>query len=133
MGTNELHEQQLLFDPTIEKQTEQVVSVYDLTAEDVERLKTIKPKLLNIRCRRADCGNNLHCFDAPDARTGSLSPWLCACGRGNSADLEGQVRALVYLAAEPSRDRSHERSPTCKTMSAPPGEIRCGQTGAPQS
>ncbi|MCI0562912.1 MAG: DUF4186 domain-containing protein [Nitrososphaera sp.] len=43
-------------------------SVFDLTEEKVERLKHIKPKLLGIKCRRADCGKGLHCFDARRAK-----------------------------------------------------------------
>ncbi len=45
-----------------------VASVFDLTEEKVEKLKRVKPKLLGIRCRRTECGQGLHCFDAVKAR-----------------------------------------------------------------
>ena len=40
-----------------------VHDVNDLTAETVERIKNLKPKTLGIRCRRAECAKDLHCFD----------------------------------------------------------------------
>jgi hypothetical protein len=49
--------------PGIGGETETINSVSDLTADDVERLKKKRPKVLGIVCRRSDCERNLHCFD----------------------------------------------------------------------
>jgi hypothetical protein len=54
-------------------------SVFDLSADDVERIKKKKPKKLGIVCTRSDCKRNLHCFGG--ARNGVSPEGACrACG-----------------------------------------------------
>jgi hypothetical protein len=54
--------------PGIGEETETIDSVFDLTANDVERLKKKRPKALGIVCRRSDCERNLHCFETGDTQ-----------------------------------------------------------------
>jgi hypothetical protein len=42
-----------------------VRSVAELTGEDVERIKKVRPKKLGIVCGRSECEQNLHCFRPP--------------------------------------------------------------------
>jgi hypothetical protein len=48
--------------------SDRIDSVFDLTPEEVERLKRVKPKLLGLRCGRTDCAKGLHCFDRSRVR-----------------------------------------------------------------
>jgi len=48
--------------------TDRIASVFDLTPEEVERLKGVKPKLLGLRCGRTNCAEGLHCFDRSRVR-----------------------------------------------------------------
>jgi hypothetical protein len=47
-----------------------VKSVHDLSADDVERLKKIRPNKLGIICGRPDCNKKLHAFRPPLRRAG---------------------------------------------------------------
>jgi hypothetical protein len=66
-------------EPTAELQY--VESVFDLTPERVENIKTIKPSKLGITCRRTACvKSDLHCFDSTIWKP-SYSAGLCQdCG-----------------------------------------------------
>src|SRR5581483_6032310 len=48
--------------------TDRIASVFDLTPEEVERLKGVKPKLWGLRCGRTNCAEGLHCFDRSRVR-----------------------------------------------------------------
>jgi hypothetical protein len=81
--------------PGIGEETETIDSVLDLTADDVERLKKKRPKVLGIVCRRSDCERNLHCFDTDDTKYGGGSCRSCGMDlidwpavRDRGADLE---------------------------------------------
>ncbi len=55
-------------------------SVHTLTSDDVERLRSKKPKTLGIRCNRSECEQDLHCF-LPSGKDSSYIPGPCrACG-----------------------------------------------------
>jgi hypothetical protein len=57
-----------------------VNSVLEMTPEDVERLRKIRPKKLGIVCRRSQCKEDLHCFRPPD-RDLESAPGPCrTCG-----------------------------------------------------
>lgn len=61
--------------------TEIIDSVFDLTPDDVERLKKKKPKLLGIVCSRSDCKRELHCFDSSRSKVLKFPPGRCqSCG-----------------------------------------------------
>jgi hypothetical protein len=64
------------------KETSEVIeSVHDLTADDVERKKKKRPKLLGIVCGRSDCKRELHCFnDRQSARIRTQSERRTADG-----------------------------------------------------
>jgi hypothetical protein len=57
-----------------------VDSVFDMSPEDVERVKAIRPKKLGIVCGRSECEQQLHSFGRPPSRA-HLPPGPCEnCG-----------------------------------------------------
>jgi len=59
---------------------ERIDSVFDLTSEEVERLKRTKPKTLGIVCGRSECKSDLHCY-LPERRGDPCSLGSCQhCG-----------------------------------------------------
>jgi len=65
--------------PGFSAESEIIGSVFDLTMEDVERLKKNKPKRLGIVCTRSNCQENLHSFGG--AGGGSTPDGACrSCG-----------------------------------------------------
>jgi hypothetical protein len=57
-----------------------VDSVLKMSADDVERLKAIRPKKLGIVCGRSECKERLHFFGPPPSRA-NFPPGPCvACG-----------------------------------------------------
>jgi hypothetical protein len=67
--------------PQINSRSEDYVdSVFNMDADDVERLKAIRPKKLGIVCGRSECKDQLHSFRQPPSRA-YMSPGSCvACG-----------------------------------------------------
>src|SRR5690348_922898 len=60
----------------------EIKSVKDLTSDDVERLKRVRPKKLGIVCSRAECNEGLHCF-RPEVRAVVETDLHCQhCGHG---------------------------------------------------
>lgn len=57
-----------------------VESVHNLGADDVERLKTMRPKKLGIVCGRSECGKKLHSFRPPLSKAGLPSGGCQVCG-----------------------------------------------------
>jgi hypothetical protein len=91
----------------IEKESLFIDSVFDLTPDDVERLKTKKPKSLGMVCRRSDCKRDLHCFDSSASKLEfaaghcqscgvDLIDWKCVHG----ADLQNVAEKFEYLKKE---------------------------------
>jgi Domain of unknown function (DUF4186) len=57
-----------------------VDSVFDMSPEDVERVKAIRPKKLGIVCGRSECEQQLHSYGRPPSRA-HLPPGPCEdCG-----------------------------------------------------
>jgi hypothetical protein len=65
--------------PVSSARADYVDSVHDLSADDVERLKKIRPKKLGIVCGRPDCNKKLHSY-RPELSRAGLPAGCQACG-----------------------------------------------------